>query len=104
MGEIGIPRREFLYDLRYWEAHLIFNGYRRRHRLLHQLIAENVYATIHTMRDPKGKTVGDMFPMLFNDDDDDMEPPITPEEQQDLQDLMAAENARLQEEREAVNP
>ena len=31
-------------------------------------------------------------------------PPITPEEQQDLQDLMAAENARLQEEREAVNP
>ena len=57
------------------------------------------------MRDPKGKTVADYFPMLFNDDDDDdMEPPITPEEQQDLQDLMAAENARLQEEREAVNP
>ena len=105
MGEIGIPRREFLYDLRYWEAHLIVNGYRRRHRLLHQLIAENVYATIHTMRDPKGKTVSDMFPQIFDDDDEyEFVPPISDEEAQEMQDLMAAENARLQEEREAVNP
>lgn len=95
MGEIGIPRREFLYDLRYWEAHLILNGYRRRHRLLHQLIAENVYATIHTMRDPKGKTVGDMFPQIFNDDDD-IEPPISDEEAQEMQGLIDAENERLQ--------
>lgn len=94
MGEIGIPRREFLYDLRYWEAHLIFNGYRRRHRLLHQLVAENVYATIHTMRDPKGKTVGDMFPQVF-DNDDDIEPPISDEEAQEMQGLIDAENERL---------
>ena len=34
--------------------------------------------------------------MLFKDDDDyEMEPAITEEEQQELQDLMAAENARL---------
>lgn len=95
MGEIGIPRREFLYDLRYWEAHLIVNGYRRRHRLLHQLIAENVYATIHTMREPK-KTVADMFPQVFDDDDEyEFVPPISDEEQQDLQDLIDAENERL---------
>lgn len=94
MGEIGIPRREFLYDLRYWEAHLIFNGYRRRHRLLHQLVAENVYATIHTMRDPKGKTVSDMFPQVF-DNDDDIEPPISDEEAQEMQGLIDAENERL---------
>lgn len=95
MGEIGIPRREFLYDIRYWEAHLIFNGYRRRHRLLHQLIAENVYATIHTMRDPKGKTVGDMFPQVFDDDDDEFVPPISDEEAQEMQGLIDAENERL---------
>ena len=70
MGEIGIPRREFLYDLHFWEVRRIIRGYRRRDRLKHQLLAECVYATIHTMRDPKGKTVADMFPMLFNDDDD----------------------------------
>lgn len=96
MGEIGIPRREFLYDLRYWEAHLIFNGYRRRHRLLHQLIAENVYATIHTMRDPKGKTVSDMFPQVFDDDDEyEFESPISDEEAQEMQGLIDAENERL---------
>ena len=95
MGEIGIPRREFLYDLRYWEANLIFNGYRRRHRLLHQLVAENVYATIHTMRDPKGKTVGDMFPQIFDDDDDEFVPPISDEEAQEMQGLIDAENERL---------
>ena len=96
MGEIGIPRREFLYDLRYWEAHLIFNGYRRRHRLLHQLIAENVYATIHMMRDPNGKTVADMFPQVFDDDDKyEFVPPISDEEAQEMQGLIDAENERL---------
>ena len=96
MGEIGIPRREFLYDIRYWEAHLIFNGYRRRHRLLHQLVAENVYATIHMMRDPKGKTVSDMFPQIFDDDDEyEFEPPISDEEAQEMQGLIDAENERL---------
>ncbi len=41
------------------------------------------------MRDPKGKTVKDMFPMLFEDDDDeDPAPPLTEAEQQELQELM----------------
>ena len=48
-----------------------------------------VYASIHTMRDPKGKTVKDMFPMLFEDDDDEEPaPPLTEAEQQELQELM----------------
>lgn len=41
----------------------------------HQLLAEVVYASIHVMRDSKGKTVQDMFPMLFEDDDDEDEEP-----------------------------
>ena len=32
MGEIGYSRREFLYDLRWWEARCIIRGYNRRHR------------------------------------------------------------------------
>ena len=31
VGEIGIPRLEYLYDLRYWEILLITRGYFRRH-------------------------------------------------------------------------
>lgn len=32
MGEIGTPRREYLYDLEYWEILLIVRGYFRRNR------------------------------------------------------------------------
>lgn len=91
MGEIGIPRREFLYDLRFWEVRRIIRGYRQRDRLKHQLIAECAYTAMYAMRDPKGKTVADMFPMLFDDDDDDDdEPPISEEEEAGLQADMEA--------------
>lgn len=71
MGEIGISPHEFLYELSYWEVLRIIRGYRRRGRLRDQLIAEAVFAAMHTMRDSKGKTVKDFFPMLFEDPDDD---------------------------------
>jgi hypothetical protein len=64
-------------------------GYCKRDRLKHQLIAECAYAAIYAMRDPKGKTVADMFPQIFEDNDDyDDEPPITEEDAAELQDLM----------------
>ena len=48
------------------------------------------------MRDPKGKTVSDMFPQIFDDDDEyEFEPPISDEEAQEMQDLIDAENERL---------
>ena len=90
MGEIGISRREFLYDLRFWEGRRIIRGYRRRDLLKHQLMAECGYAATYAMRDPQGKTVADMFPMLFDFDDDDDEPPLTKE---DVDDLLADINA-----------
>lgn len=47
------------------------------------------------MRDPKGKTVADMFPMLFEDDEEyDDEPKITEEEAAELQALMDHMNAQ----------
>jgi len=89
VGEIGIPRREFLYDLRFWEVRRIVRGYRKRNRLTHQLLAEIVYTTTYTMRDPNGKTVKDMFPPLFKEDDENEHPdPITPEEQQEMEQML----------------
>ena len=84
---MGFPRREFLYDIRFWEARRIIRGYRKRNRLTQQLLAENIFATIHVMRESNGKTVRDIFPQLFDDDDRD-EPPITDEEVAELQELM----------------
>ena len=67
-----------------------------------QLLAENVYASTFALRGSDGKTVKDMFPTIFEDDDDyEMEPAITEEEQDELQALMEAENARLEEERKS---
>lgn len=71
MGEIGISRREFLYEIEFWEVRRIVRGYRRRDMLKHQLLAECVYAAMFSMRDPKGKTVEDIFPSLFPSDDDE---------------------------------
>ena len=98
MGEIGISRREFLYDLRFWEVRRIIRGYRRRDKLKHQLMAECVFAAIYAMRDPKGKTVADMFPMLFEDEEDSDEPQITEDEVAMLQAEMAAMNAENKKE------
>ena len=61
-----------------------------------QLLAENVYASTYAFRGSDGKTVKDMFPAIFEDDDYDMEPTLTDEDRQELEALMAAENARLQ--------
>ena len=90
MGEIGIPRREFLYDIRFWEVRRIIRGYRRRDRLKHQLMADCAYAAMYALRDAKGKTAADIFPMLFDDDDDDDTPPLS---QKDIDGLQAEINA-----------
>ena len=95
MGEIGIPRREFLYDLQFWEVRRIIRGYRQRDRLKHQLMAECVYAATYAMRDPQGKRVEDIFPMLFDDNDD--EPPLTKEDVAELLAEMDAINSQTNE-------
>ena len=98
MGEIGIPRREFLYDIRFWEARRIIRGYRNRDKLKLQIMAECAFASMFAMRDPEGKTVQDMFPMLF-DDDDEEEPTasISDEDREDLLDLMHSLNNNKKE-------
>ena len=96
VGEIGIPRREFLFDLKFWEVRRIIRGYRKRGKIFMQLLAENVYASTFAIRSAEGMRVQDMFPGIFDDDDDDgIKPQMTKEEKQELLDLMEAENERL---------
>ncbi len=96
MGEIGISRHEFLYELTWWEIDSIKRGYRKRNRFTHRLLAECVYATVFSNRDPKGKTVQDIFPMLFDDMPTTAYPP-TEEECEDLLDLMHSLNKNKKE-------
>lgn len=98
VGEIGIPRHEFLYEIQYWEVLRIVRGYRRRGRLRDQLIAECVYAALFSMRDPKGKTVKNLFPEIFEDDEADTGgvDTITDEDVAFLQAEIAAINGEAQ--------
>lgn len=91
MGEIGIDHRTFLYHLQFWQVRRIIRGYRRRNRLIHQLIATSAWASIHVMRKPD-KTAVQMFPDIFDDEDDDTPdaPPLTDEDRQELEELMRA--------------
>ena len=66
-----------------------------------QLLAENVYASTFSYRSSEGKRVEDLFPNLFKYDDYEMESAITQKEQDELQALMAAENARLASQKES---
>lgn len=47
------------------------------------------------MRDPKGKKVTDLFPQLFEDDDD--EPPVSEDDVKELQNLMNEINGKSTE-------
>ena len=93
VGEIGIDRRAFLYDLRYWEVLRIIKGYRRRDWLKLQLMAECTYAAMYAMRDPKGMTPQKMFPELFKVEDDYVpESDISEQDRDDLNEMMAKFN------------
>lgn len=100
VGEYGISRHEFLYEIRFWEARRIIRGYNKRNRLTNQLLAESVYATIHVMRDPQGKTVADMFPQLFKNEDDYENSPLTDEDALNFQKELDAINAQHREKAE----
>jgi hypothetical protein len=94
VGEIGIPRREFLYDIRFWEVRRIIKGYRRRNILHYQLQRMNVWASMFCMGNPKNKRPQDIFPLFFDDDD---------EERDDETDYTDDEVAALQAEMDAIN-
>ena len=89
-----MSRREFLYGIKFWEARRIIRGYRKRGKIFMQLLAENVYASTFAFRGSEGKTVKDMFPALFKDDEGDLEPPLSEDEIQELQAEMDAINAQ----------
>ena len=97
VGEIGISRHEFLYDIQFWEVRRIIRGYRRRDTLKHQLMAECAYAAIYAMRDPRGKSVKDLFPAIFEDtnDEEDEPEPLSQSDIDELQQLMRDESARI---------
>lgn len=93
VGEIGIPRREFLYEIRGWEARRIMKGYQRRHVLMYQLQRMQVWASMFCMGNPEKKTPLDIFHLYFDDFDKD-ESPISEDEIRHMQAEMTTINRK----------
>lgn len=82
--------------MRWWEIMLIIQGYRRRNVLQYQLQRIQAWASAFCMGNPKQKTPNEFF-KLYCDDyiTEEEQPPLTIEEQKELQAEMAAINASL---------
>lgn len=104
MGEIGISRREFLYDINFWEARHIQRGYRKRHILQYQLQRLTAYSAFYAMRENKsGKLPEDWLPLYFDHDNDygQNTSPLTDDDCAALQAEMDAANLQLQKQRKS---
>ena len=89
-----MPRREFLYEIRGWEARRIIKGYQRRNVLMYQLQRMQVWASMFCMGNPDKKTPTDIFHLYFDDWDKEPDQPISDDEIRQMQEEMAAINRK----------
>ena len=97
MGEIGISRHEFYYELKWWEVKAIIRGYNARHHAgweQARLVAYNAHYCMGSKEPLPTVTEWIKFPWEKKD-----APPITDEERDELQAEMNAINAALAAER-----
>lgn len=90
-----MPRREFLYEIRGWEARRIIKGYHRRNVLMYQLQRMQVWASMFCLGNPDRKTPTDIFHLYFDDWDKEPNQPISDDEIREMQAEMAAINRRV---------
>lgn len=93
VGEYGMNRREFLYDIQMWEAHRIIRGRRRSKILQYQLQRLQVWASLFCLGNPEKKLPTDIIHLYFDDDEEDEPPPpISDEDRQELLNLIRMKN------------
>lgn len=94
VGEIGISRREFLYDITFWEARRIIRGYYRRNVLNYQLLRLTAYSSFFSMRENKeNKSPDEWIPLYFDEDDDIVDEMMSQDDADDLLSEIEAFNA-----------
>lgn len=99
MGEIGISRLEYLYELQFWEIILIVKGYSHRNREMWSAIRWQTYCLMATQADLKKAGIyGPMDLMRFPwEDNKDTSPGISAEQYEALQRDMREHNAKVQQ-------
>ena len=92
VGEIGIPRNEFLYTLKLWEINAIVKGYRRRNRE-HWEMSRHLGLTICNVMGAKIDSAHDYLPLPWDDITTKKE--LTEEDVNELMELMRKENEEI---------
>lgn len=95
MGEIGIPRQEYLFELRYWEILLIVRGYARRNRDLWSVVRWQTYSLLAVQADLKKAGIfspTDLLPLPWDNDGEEASPGPTKEQIAELQRQMREYN------------
>lgn len=88
MGECGIPWKDYLYELNYWQILLHIRGYYHRNVLQYQLQRMNVWASMFCLGNPKGIMPEDIIKLYFDRYKDTAGPQISPEVQSEMLDLL----------------
>ena len=92
VGEIGIPRNEFLYVLKLWEINAIVKGYRRRNRE-HWEMSRHLGLTLCNVMGAKIDSAHDYLPLPWDDITTKKE--LTEEDVNELMELMRRENEAI---------
>ena len=98
VGEIGIPRREFLFHIRFWEARRILQGYSNRQRAMWSSTRWMTYNIMWAMPYLDLKKAGIMKPtdlIKFPWDETDIDLPTDDEIQESIDEINAL-NAMMQ--------
>lgn len=96
VGEIGIPRREFLYDLRLWEIRAIVRGYRRRAALTWEPARWQSYIWLRARGAKEYHRPQDVLKFPWELERGETSEPISDEEVERIREQIREENARLQ--------
>ncbi len=93
MGEIGRDRRDYLYEMEYWEILLIIRGYRRRNVLLYQLQRLTAYGAFHAMSgDKQHKGPDGWLPLYFDKYRQEERQDVSDEDVDDMLEMMKEMN------------
>ena len=98
MGEIGVPRREFLYEMKFWEVRRIIRGYRNRQRPSWEQARLNAFFIMSAMADLKGSGINsDLDLITFPWEREEMEANLPSEEEvADMTDMIESINSQSQ--------
>lgn len=96
VGEIGIPRHEFLHEMKFWELRSVMRGYNMRHASMWSAVRWQTYHLMQvSLADLKAAGIHRPTDLITFPWEQEPPPVMTDDEVMQMQREMDAENAML---------